>query len=183
MGHLFLPYFWHLPVLRLPRILGKAFQKRTKTQERILHQRSQTRKVHIAVAVTITNHQRRFQLPESARVIILQKRKPLPTSLRNNPRIFMVNIHLHIILHTNINRTDINLNIITDQHTNLVTEDQPTTLHTQILIWEERKIQKPLDNQPSCGSIVLLFIFYAINRQIKALFLNKKKKKKKKKKS
>merc|ERR1712141_546745 len=79
MGHLFLPYFWHLPVLRLPRILGKAFQKRTKTQERILHQRSQTRKVHIAVAVTITNHQRRFQLPESARVIILQKRKHLPT--------------------------------------------------------------------------------------------------------
>merc|ERR1712141_501425 len=114
MGHLFLPYFWHLPVLRLPRILGKAFQKRTKTQERILHQKSQTRKVHIAVAVTITNHQRRFQLPESARVIILQKPKPLPTSL-------------------SINRTGINLNIITDQHTNLVTEDQHTTLHTQIL--------------------------------------------------
>merc|ERR1712141_547984 len=156
MGHLFLPYFWHLPVLRLPRILGKAFQKRTKTQERILHQRSQTRKVHIAVAVTITNHQRRFQLPESARVIILQ---------------------------TSINRTGINLNIITDQHTNLVTEDQHTTLHTQMLIWEERKIQKPLDNQPSCGSIVLLFIFYAINRKIKAVFLKKKKKKKKKKKS
>merc|ERR1712173_529693 len=121
---------------------------------------------HIAVAVTITNHQRRFQSPESARVIILQKRKPLPTSLRNNPHIFMVNI-----------------NIITDQHTNLVTEDQHTTLHTQILIWEERKIQKPLDNQPFCGSIVLLFIFYAINRQIKArLFKTQKKKKKKKKK-
>merc|ERR1711974_269821 len=99
-------------------------------------------------------------------------------SLRNNTHRIMVNIHLLIILHTSIN-----LNIITDQHTNLVTEDQHTTLHTQNLIWEERKIQKPLDNQPFCGSIVLPFIFYAINRQIKArLFLNPKKKKKKKKK-